>query len=25
VAGDESAKRAAQLIEGLGFPVMEQG
>jgi prephenate dehydrogenase len=25
VAGDESAKRAAQLMEGLGFPVMEQG
>jgi prephenate dehydrogenase len=25
VAGDESAKRAAQLIAGLGFPVMEQG
>lgn len=25
VAGDESAKRASQLIEGLGFPVMEQG
>jgi prephenate dehydrogenase len=25
VAGDESAQRAAQLIEGLGFPVMEQG
>jgi prephenate dehydrogenase len=25
IAGDESAQRAAQLIEGLGFPVMEQG
>jgi prephenate dehydrogenase len=25
VAGDESARRASQLIEGLGFPVMEQG
>ena len=25
VAGDESARRAAQLIEGLGFPVAEQG
>jgi prephenate dehydrogenase len=25
VAGDESAKRAAQLIAGLGFPVVEQG
>jgi prephenate dehydrogenase len=25
VAGDESARRAAQLIAGLGFPVMEQG
>jgi prephenate dehydrogenase len=25
VAGDESAKRAAQLMAGLGFPVMEQG
>src|SRR4051812_46976433 len=25
VAGDESAKRAAQLIAGLGFPVAEQG
>ena len=24
IAGDESAQRAAQLIEGLGFPVMEQ-
>jgi prephenate dehydrogenase len=25
VAGDDSAKRASQLMEGLGFPVMEQG
>src|SRR3954467_2899946 len=25
VPGDESAKRAAQLMSGLGFPVMEQG
>ena len=25
VAGDESARRAAQLMAGLGFPVMEQG
>ena len=25
VAGDDSAKRAAQLMEGLGFPVVEQG
>src|SRR3954447_5780758 len=25
VAGDESAMRAAQLMAGLGFPVMEQG
>jgi prephenate dehydrogenase len=25
IAGDESAQRAAQLIEGLGFPVMELG
>ena len=25
VAGDDSAPRATQLIEGLGFPVMEQG
>jgi prephenate dehydrogenase len=25
VAGDDSAKRAAQLMAGLGFPVMEQG
>src|SRR3954447_15567274 len=25
IAGDDSAKRAAQLMEDLGFPVMEQG
>jgi prephenate dehydrogenase len=25
IAGDDSAKRATQLMEGLGFPVLEQG